>query len=488
MKPLKHFLARLNQYQLFGNDEAMIAEIQFDSRKIAPSQAGSVVYIAQKGTLSDGHQFIPQAIQNGASIIVCEALPEGYNSDITWIVVPNGSIALGLWAAAFYDDPSTKIKLIGITGTNGKTTSVTLLHQLFMNLGYPTGLLSTIVNKINNSSIPSTHTTPDAMQLNALVDQMVQSGCEYCFMEVSSHAVAQHRIEGIHFTGALFSNITHDHLDFHKTFAQYIQAKKGLFDALSANSFVLTNIDDKNGEVMVQNTKAQIYTYSLQTAATFKGRIVDNSFEGLQAIFNHKEVFFKLSGKFNAYNLLAIYGTALLLGINEEELLQEMSRLEGASGRFQVIRNNKGTIGIVDYAHTPDALKNVLTTIKDITLNSVELITVVGCGGDRDALKRPIMAATACQYSNKVILTSDNPRTEDPYEILRQMEEGVPVEFKRNLLTIENRKEAIKTACMMIHEGGVLVIAGKGHENYQEINGIKHHFDDLEELRTNFNA
>lgn len=488
MKPLKHFLTRLKNFQIIGNEDAIVVDIQFDSRKITPSNHGSVVYLAQKGTQSDGHQFIPQAIQNGASIIVCEVIPDNFSSEITWIIVPNTSIALGQWAAAFYDDPSSKLKLIGITGTNGKTTTVTLLYQLFMDLGYPTGLISTIVNKINNTLIPSTHTTPDALQLNYLLDQMVQSGCEYCFMEVSSHAIVQHRIEGIQFTGALFSNITHDHLDFHETFANYIEAKKRLFDMLPKDAFVLTNIDDKNGKVMVQNTKAHIYSYSLLTAADFKGKILDNSFEGLQAVFNQKEVFFKLSGKFNAYNLLAIYGTAILLGINEEELLTKMSNLEGATGRFQVIKNKKGSIGIVDYAHTPDALKNVLTTIKDITQNSVEVITVVGCGGNRDALKRPIMAATACQFSNKVILTSDNPRTEDPYQILHQMEEGVPLDYKRNVLTIENRKEAIKTACIMLTDGGVLLVAGKGHENYQEINGVKHHFDDLEEMNFNFNS
>lgn len=488
MKHLNHFLVRLNHYQIIGNDDIVIADIQFDSRKVVSNSDGAVIYLAQKGTVSDGHQFIPQAIQNGASVIICETLPEEYNPELTWIVVPNGSEALGLIATVFYDDPSQKLKLVGITGTNGKTTTVTLLHQLFMDLGYPTGLLSTIVNKINNISITSTHTTPDALQLNALLHKMVEAGCEFCFMEVSSHAIVQHRIEGLHFTGALFSNITHDHLDFHETFANYIQAKKGLFDSLPAHAFALINLDDRNGKVMVQNTRAQIHTYSLLTAANFKGKILDNSFEGLQAVFNQKEVFFKLSGKFNAYNLLAIYGTALLLGIPEEELLIAMSGLEGATGRFQVIKNIKGTVGIVDYAHTPDALKNVLTTIKDITQNSVEVLTVVGCGGDRDVLKRPIMAATACQYSNKVILTSDNPRTEDPFTILHQMEEGVPVAFKRNVLTIENRKEAIKTACMMISEGGVLLIAGKGHENYQEINGVKHHFDDLEELRYNFNG
>lgn len=487
MNKLKQILSNIKNYQLIGNEDIVIVDIQFDSRKIERHSDGSTMYIAQKGTQSDGHQFISSAIEKGATVIVCENLPENYNQNITWVVVENSSVALGLIASAFYDHPSEKLKLVGITGTNGKTTTVTLLHNLFMDLGYPTGLLSTIVNKINDRTIPSTHTTPDALQLNHLLNEMVECGCEYCFMEVSSHAIVQHRIEGIHFTGALFSNITHDHLDFHQTFANYIAAKKTLFDQLPKNAFALTNIDDRNGRVMVQNCQSHIYTYSLQTGADFKGRIIDNSFEGLQASFNNTEVYFKLCGKFNAYNLLAIYGTAKLLGISDEELLPKMSKMEGATGRFQVLKNNKGTIGIVDYAHTPDALKNVLSTIKEITQNSVEVITIVGCGGDRDALKRPIMAEMACQFSNKVILTSDNPRSEDPYEILKQMETGVPVEFKRNVLTIENRKEAIKTGCMMIQDGGVLLIAGKGHETYQEIKGVKHHFDDFEELKNNFN-
>ena len=487
MNTLKTLLSGIKKHQLWGNTDLVIADIQFDSRKVAFSPKGSTMYIAQKGTQSDGHHFIDSAIERGATTIVCEVLPDNYDRDITWVVVENSAVALGLIASKFYDEPSQKIKLIGITGTNGKTTTVTLLHQLFMDLGYPTGLLSTIVNKINERTIPSTHTTPDAIQLNHLLHEMVLSGCEFCFMEVSSHAIVQHRIEGIQFSGAVFSNITHDHLDFHHTFANYIAAKKTLFDQLPKDAFALTNIDDKNGRVMVQNSKSAIYTYSMMTGADFKGRIIDNSFEGLQVNFNNTEVYFRLCGKFNAYNLLAIYGIAKLLGISDEVLLPKMSNLEGATGRFQVFKNNKGTIGIVDYAHTPDALKNVLSTIKEITQNSVEVITIVGCGGDRDALKRPIMAETACQYSNKVILTSDNPRSEDPYEILRQMEVGVPVAFKRNVLQIENRREAIKTGALMIQDGGVLLIAGKGHETYQEINGVRHHFDDYEELKNNFN-
>lgn len=486
MNTLKQILSCLKDYQLFGIDDVAIIDIQFDSRKIEKYPEGSTMYIAQKGTQSDGHQFINSAIERGATTIVCEVLPECFDSRINWVVVKNSSIALGLIASAFYDHPSKKLKLVGITGTNGKTTTMTLLHQLFMDLGYPTGLLSTIVNKINRQTIPATHTTPDALQLNRLLRDMVACGCEFCFMEVSSHAIVQHRIEGIHFTGAVFSNITHDHLDFHQTFANYIAAKKTLFDQLPKEAFALTNIDDKNGKVMVQNCKSKIYSYSLLTGADFKGRIIDNSFEGLQVSFNNTEVYFKLCGKFNAYNLLAIYGTALLLGIREEELLPKMSKMEGATGRFQVLKNEKGTIGIVDYAHTPDALKNVLSTIREITQNSVPVITIVGCGGDRDALKRPIMAEMACQFSNKVILTSDNPRSEDPIQILKQMEEGVPVAFRRNVITIENRKEAIKTGCLMIEDGGVLLIAGKGHETYQEINGIRHHFDDFEELKNNF--
>jgi UDP-N-acetylmuramoyl-L-alanyl-D-glutamate--2,6-diaminopimelate ligase len=479
MKKLIELLANIKPIQIVGNDGILISNIQFDSRKVAEK---NTLYVAQKGTQTDGHQFIEKAIERGAVAIVCETLPENRAENCTYIQVLNTSVVLGELASAFYDFPSKKITLVGITGTNGKTTTVTLLHHLFMNLGYPTGLISTIVNKINHKEIRATHTTPDALALNQLLNDMVNAGCQFCFMEVSSHAVVQQRIEGIHFAGGVFSNITHDHLDFHQTFANYIKAKQHFFEMLTKEAFALTNIDDRNGKVMVQSTKAKVHTYSLQTGADFKGKIKDNSFEGLTCEFNGTEVFLKLCGKFNAYNLLAIYGTALLLGLKEDEVLLALSRLEGASGRFQVFRDSRNRTFIVDYAHTPDALKNVLSTIKDIVQNSAEVITVVGCGGDRDALKRPIMAETACTFSNKVILTSDNPRTEDPHKILADMEVGIPVAFKQHVLTIENRREAIKTACHLLPDNGVLLVAGKGHETYQDINGVKHHFDDVEEI------
>ena len=399
----------------------------------------------------------------------------------------DSSVALGQLADAFYGHPSRKLKLVGITGTNGKTTTVTLLHRLFMLTGHKAGLLSTIVNRIGEQEVPATHTTPDAVELNKLLSQMVENQCEYCFMEVSSHALCQHRVTGLRFTGAIFSNITHDHLDFHKTFANYIAAKKSFFDKLPKTAFVLTNIDDKNGKVMVQNTKANIHTYSLRTAADFKGIVMENAFTGLHMRINNREVYFKLCGKFNAYNLLAIYGAAVLLGLDEDEVLTKMSMLDSAAGRFQMLRGENGGTAIVDYAHTPDALENVLKTIRDIVGKEAEVITVVGCGGDRDALKRPEMAEIACRYSSKVLLTSDNPRTEDPQAILNDMVKGVPAAKAKQVIVIENRREAIKTACMMLQPQGVLLVAGKGHENYQEINHVKHHFDDTEELKNNLN-
>jgi UDP-N-acetylmuramoyl-L-alanyl-D-glutamate--2,6-diaminopimelate ligase len=481
MKKLTELLASINEIQVIGNNDVIVSHIQFDSRKV---EEKNTLYVAQKGTQTDGHEFIESAVSRGATVVVCETLPEKINETCTYIQVANAAIALGEIASAFYDFPSKKITLVGVTGTNGKTTTVTLLHRLFMGLGYPSGLISTIVNKINRIDIPATHTTPNALELNRLLNDMVIAGVQFCFMEVSSHAVVQQRIAGIHFAGGIFSNITHDHLDFHQTFANYIKAKQQFFEMLPKNVFALINIDDKNGKVMVQSAKAKVFTYSLRTGAHFKGKITDNSFEGLTCQFNGTELYLKLCGKFNAYNLLAIYGTAMLLGMKEEEVLLEMSKLEGASGRFQVLRDHRNRTFIVDYAHTPDALKNVLSTIKDITQNSVDVITVVGCGGDRDALKRPIMAETACTFSNKVILTSDNPRTENPYKILADMEAGVPVAFKQRTLTIENRREAIKTACHLLPDNGVLLVAGKGHETYQEINGVRHHFDDVEEIRS----
>ena len=485
---LSILLKALRSYELTGAPEIDITEVLFDSRAVAAQPAGSSqLYVAQRGTQTDGHKYIPNAIAQGCRAVVCETLPETLDEKVCYIKVADSSIALGMLADAFYGHPSRKLKLTGITGTNGKTTTVTLLHRLFMSAGYHTGLISTIVNKIDDEEIPTNHTTPDAVELNRLLAQMVDRGCQYCFMEVSSHALCQHRVTGLKFAGAIFSNITHDHLDFHKTFANYIAAKKSFFDKLPKTAFALTNIDDKNGRVMVQNTKASIHTYSLRTAADFKGMVMENAFTGLHMRINNREVYFKLCGQFNAYNLLAICGAAVLLGMEMDEVLMKMSMLESASGRFQMLHNADGGTAIVDYAHTPDALENVLKTIRDISGKEAEVITVVGCGGDRDALKRPEMAAIACKYSSKVILTSDNPRTEDPQAILNDMIQGVPASKSKNVLVIENRHEAIKTGCMFLQSGGVLLVAGKGHETYQEINHVKHHFDDTEELKKCFN-
>lgn len=489
MKNLSFFLDLVRPVEVVGNTDVRIAGIAFDSRKIGAlrTQDGTALYVAQRGTQTDGHLFIAQAVAAGAGVVVCEELPTEISPDVCYVRVADSSVALGWLASAFYDFPSKHLRLVGITGTNGKTTTVTLLHRLFIDLGHRAGLLSTIVNKIGDEEVPATHTTPDALELNSMLRRMVDAGCEYCFMEVSSHSVCQHRIEGLTFAGGIFSNITHDHLDFHKTFANYIQAKKGFFDMLPADAFALTNLDDKNGMVMVQNTKGRVMRYSLMSAADFKGRILNNGFEGLQMDVNGKEVFFRLSGRFNAYNLLAIYGAALLLGVPSDDALVKMSALGAAEGRFHVIRATEGGVAIVDYAHTPDALENVLSTIRGITKPDEEVLTVVGCGGNRDALKRPEMAAIACKYSSRVILTSDNPRLEDPNVILQQMEAGVPAEAKSRVLVIENRREAIKTACMLQREHGVILIAGKGHEKYQDVQGVKHHFDDSEEVAANWN-
>lgn len=488
MKPLTQLLKSLKRHELVGDASVQVTAVVFDSRAVeaADAPAAGPMYVAQRGTQTDGHLYIPQAIERGAKVIVCETFPEELKAGVAYVKVADSTVALGNLAAAFYDNPSRKLKLVGITGTNGKTTTVTLLHRLFMQLGHRTGLLSTIVNKIGWEEIPATHTTPDAVELNALLRRMVDAGCEYCFMEVSSHAICQHRIAGLQFAGGIFSNITHDHLDFHKTFVNYIAAKKAFFDHLPKSAFALTNVDDKNGLVMVQNSRAKVCTYSLQTAADFKGLILEDGFRGLQMRINDREVFFKLCGKFNAYNLLAIYGAAVLLDMPQDEVLMQMSTLESAAGRFQLIHRADGATAIVDYAHTPDALENVLTTILEVTRRKHEVITVVGCGGDRDRTKRPEMAAIACKYSTRVILTSDNPRTEEPAAILDDMLAGVPATKRKNLLVIENRREAIKTACMLMPADGVLLVAGKGHENYQEINHVKHHFDDTEEVTKAF--
>lgn len=468
---------------LVGVTNKEVAALEFDSRKVLPD----TVFFAIKGTLTDGHRFIEQTVAAGASVIVCEDMPKVQSPLATYIQVENANVALGIMASNFYGKPSSKLKLVGITGTNGKTTIATLLFKLFTELGYAVGLISTVENQIRETVIPSTHTTPNPIALNLLLKQMVDAGCVYCFMEVSSHAVVQHRIEGLDFAGGVFSNITHDHLDFHKTFDNYIKAKKAFFDGLPKQAFALTNADDKNGMVMLQNTKAAKKSYALKQIADFKAKIIENSFNGLNLEIDQLEVYFKLVGSFNAYNLLAVYGTAILLGEDKMQVLTVLSELSGAEGRFDYVANNQMIIGIVDYAHTPDAVQNVLSTIANIRKGTEQVITVIGCGGDRDTTKRPVMAQVACDWSDKVILTSDNPRTEDPNAILRDMEAGVSPSNKRKTLTITDRKEAIKTACHLAKPGDIILVAGKGHEKYQEISGVRYHFDDKEILTAQLN-
>jgi UDP-N-acetylmuramoyl-L-alanyl-D-glutamate--2,6-diaminopimelate ligase len=460
--------------ELVGNTEQDITGICFDSRKVSASS----MFIATVGTVVDGHQFITSAIEKGASVIVCEKLPKKLDATVTYVVVDNSSRAMGLIAAAYYQHPSKKLKLVGVTGTNGKTTVATLLSNLFQELGYKVGLLSTVENKINNTVIPSTHTTPDSITINELLLDMIAANCDYCFMEVSSHAIVQERIAGLSFTGGIFTNITHDHLDFHQTFEEYIKAKKYFFDQLPASAFALTNSDDKRGAVMLQNTKAHAKTYALQSMATFKAKIIENQFSGLFLNIDAEEVWFKMVGSFNAYNLLAVYATAMLLDQDKTRVLTILSTLSGAEGRFDYTIAPNGVIGIVDYAHTPDAIKNVLQTIANIRKGNETVIAIVGCGGDRDKTKRPIMAEVACKLSDKVILTSDNPRTEDPAAILKEMEAGVPISLKKKTITIQDRKEAIRTACHLAKSGDIILLAGKGHEKYQEIDGVKYPFDD----------
>lgn len=481
MKLLKDILYKAGLIEVIGSTNVAITALSFDSRKIEKDS----LFIAVKGTLSDGHKFIDDTISKGAIAILCEEFPANTNERVTYIKVKDTALALGIVASNFYENPSEKIKLVGVTGTNGKTTTVTLLFNLFKKLGYKTGLLSTVKNQINNDVIPSTHTTPDAIQLNALLQQMVEKGCTHCFMEVSSHAVVQNRIAGIHFTGGVFTNITHDHLDYHKTFDEYIRAKKGFFDALGQDAFALTNRDDVNGQVMLQNTRATKRTYSLRSMADFKCRVVENQFSGLLLNIDNQEVWSKLIGSFNAYNLLAVYATAILLKEDKTNVLTTLSTLNSVEGRFQYIRTESGVIGIVDYAHTPDALSNVLKTINDIRTGNEKVITVVGCGGDRDAVKRPVMAKIACDLSSKVILTSDNPRSEDPDAIIKEMQAGVDGVNRKKTISMTDRAEAIKTACSYAEPGDIILVAGKGHEKYQEIKGVKHPFDDMQVLQEN---
>ena len=480
---LQDILYKVSIKEIIGNTSIVVNAIQIDSRKITEGD----VFIAIAGEKIDGHQFINRSINVGAIAIVCESLPQNLNEAVTYIVVNNSHEAAAIMAHHFFNEPSSKIKLVGVTGTNGKTTIATLLFKLFIQLGYSCGLISTVQNQINDTILPSTHTTPDAISLNQLLKQMVDAGCKYVFMEVSSHAIHQHRISGLSFAGALFSNITHDHLDYHKTFEEYIRVKKKFFDDLSASAFAISNADDKRGAIMLQNTNAKKYYYSLKNVATFKGKILDNALTGLQMLVNDKEVHFRLIGEFNAYNLLAVYGAAICLGENSENILTSLSLLTGAEGRFDYIISKNLIIGIVDYAHTPDALENVLITIKKLRKGFEQIITVVGCGGDRDSTKRPIMAQTACNLSDKAIFTSDNPRTENLIQILNDMEQGLNSAAKRKFISIPDRKEAIKAAVMMANNEDIVLIAGKGHEKYQDINGVKYPFDDKAILIQMFN-
>lgn len=478
MKQLHDILAKTVVLQVIGNTDIGIGALALSSKDV---QAGDA-FFAIKGVSVDGHQFIPQAVAQGANVIVCENLPQELSQGVVFVQVANSAQALGEMASAFYDYPSSKLNLVGVTGTNGKTTVATILFNLFAELGYKVGLLSTVENRINQKIIPATHTTPNPIALNQLLAEMVDEGCAYCFMEVSSHAVVQQRIAGLHFVGGVFTNITHDHLDFHQTFSNYIKAKQVFFDALPKSAFALYNADDKNGAIMVQNSKAHIKSYSLKSLTDFKAKILENSFSGLLLNVDNEEVWFRLIGEFNAYNLLAVYATASLLEQDKHTILTALSKSNGAEGRFDYSVSKEGVVAVVDYAHTPDALENVLKTIHAIRGGNEKIITVAGCGGDRDRLKRPEMAKVACSWSDKVILTSDNPRSENPTDILNQMQQGVLPHQQKKVLVIEDRKEAIKTACHLAEAGDIILVAGKGHEKYQEIKGVKHPFDDKEVL------
>ncbi len=474
MKTLAEILHAVPVQECTGELNTPVCGIASDSRKVEPN----FLFIATRGTQCDGHDFIPAAINKGAKAIICEKMPEQKNPDITCIKVKNANEALGQIASAWFDFPSSRLRLVGVTGTNGKTTIATLLYQLFMRLGYKTGLLSTVCNYVNNEKIPATHTTPDPVSLNALLAKMVNAGCEYAFMEVSSHAVEQRRIAGLEFAGGVFTNLTRDHLDYHETFANYLKAKKRFFDDLPKEAFALTNADDKNGLIMLQNSKAKKQTYSTRALAGFKVRILEDNFDGMLLEINGKEIVVPFTGRFNAANLLAVFGTAVLLGQEENEVLVNLSALRSVSGRFEVLHAPAGYKAIVDYAHTPDALQNVINTINEIREGAGKLITVVGCGGNRDKGKRPVMAREAVNGSDQVIFTSDNPRNEDPVAIINDMLEGLDVIQKRKVIAIPDRYQAIKTACTLVQPGDIILVAGKGHEDYQEINGVKHHFDD----------
>lgn len=475
MKLLKDILYKAGMLEVVGTTNVAITSIVIDSRMVTKD----CVFVAIRGSRTDGHSYISKAVAEGAAAVICEELPENPSDQVSYIRVKDSGAALGMIAANFYDNPSEKLKLIGVTGTNGKTTIVTLLFNMFRSLGYKAGMISTVKNQVNNETIPATHTTPDAVSLNELLAKMVSKGCTHCFMEVSSHAVVQHRINGLRFTGGVFTNLTHDHLDYHVTFDEYLKAKKKFFDQLPPEAFALVNRDDIHGEVMLQNTKASKHSYSLRAMAEFRCRVIENQFSGLLLQIEGTEVWTKLIGEFNAYNLLAVYATAALLKEERMGILTTLSTLNPPEGRFQHVRTGTGIVGIVDYAHTPDALQNVLKTINNIRSGNEKVITVVGCGGDRDAAKRPIMAKIACEGSDQVILTSDNPRSEDPAAIIAEMQKGVEAHNTKKVLSIVDRREAIRTAVSLSKPGDIILVAGKGHENYQEIKGVKHPFDDM---------
>lgn len=480
MHMLKDLLQGVEVRSVVGDKTVQVTDIEFDSRKV---KSGSL-FFATRGTQVDGHTYIPAAIAAGAVAVVCEELPAERPEGVTFVKVADSTVALGEMASAFYGYPSRHLKLVGVTGTNGKTTTATLLYRMFRKLGYKAGLISTVVYCVDEREIPSTHTTPDSIRLNEMMAEMVEAGCDYCFMEVSSHSLVQHRTAGLHFVGGIFSNITHDHLDYHKTFAEYIRAKKLFFDGLPAGAFALTNADDRNGMVMVQNTKATVKTYALQSFADFRCRIVETLLDGMLLNLDGTEVWVKFLGKFNAYNLLSVYAAAILLGADRNEVLRILSELTSVNGRFEPIHSSNGVTAIVDYAHTPDALQNVISTINEIRKKGQKLYVVVGCGGNRDATKRPEMAKIAVDGSDMAILTSDNPRLEKPEDIIEQMKAGIEPGVR--YLAITDRREAIKTAVALAAPGDIILVAGKGHETYQDVGGVKHHFDDREEIRTAF--
>lgn len=481
---LKDILFGVSLVAIHGDREQKVKALSFDSRKVEEG----TLFIAVKGLTADGHQYIGNAIGSGATAILCEDLPEDLQEGITYVQVENSAAALGIVASSFYDRPSQKLMLVGVTGTNGKTTTATLLFELFVALGYKVGLLSTIENRINQKVLSARYTTPDSLQLNELLAEMVREGCTHCFMEVSSHALVQHRTTGLRFAGAIFTNLTHDHLDYHHTFEEYIRAKKLLFDQLPKESFALVNLDDKRGMVMLQNTRASRHTFSLKAMADFRGKVIHNTLDGIELEVDGVSAWFKLIGDFNAYNVLGVYAAGVLLNEDKEEVLMALSGINGARGRFEQVTNLQDILAIVDYAHTPDALENVLKTIQKLRTNQETLITVVGCGGNRDKFKRPVMASLAASFSNKVILTSDNPRDEDPGEILKDMLEGIARTDRKKTMVIQDRKEAIRTACNLASARDIILVVGKGHETYQEIKGVRHHFDDREILNEMLNG